>query len=596
MSATRDSADRQVSWSRRRRLVDMRETAAGTVRRSPRAWGPILSVVLIASIGANNAGATPPGSNGRIAFVSARSGWYDIWVRSDTDPMVRVTFGDGGNFSPSWSPSGSGIAFSRSPTGGVGTPGIWVVEDDGSDLRRIADGGHEPSWSPDGSVIAFEDAGDLWAVELGGGSPQRLTSGPRWDAFPAWSPDGRYIAFEGGRFAEGEQGIYKLDVPTGHTARLTVADPHDTSPSWSPDGSEIAFVRETGGARPDIFSMKSDGSNPKRLTNHSASDLDPVWSPDGTQIAFVSARDGNFEIYRMNRDGSQQLNLTAHPLDDIHPNWEAVNTPQLGTYVALGDSFSSGDGAPDTTSSLSPYEGGTDVPGVNMCRRSAEAYSRIFARDANVPVTVFRACSGATVDDLDVGSHHIGEPAQIVWLSPSTRLVTLTIGGNDVHFGEIMENCFALTPSCKQHYTDSGEDEVSGWISAFAPTLASVYGKLRGAAPNARFVVLGYPGLFQASNKACVDDTGRMGPEDIEWLSARLKELNAMIAVVVRSLDDDGFSFLSTQDAFAGHELCTADAWINSPGDAFADGTRTAFHPDSRGQARLAQYLASATQ
>ena len=64
-----------------------------------------------------------------------------------------------------------------------------------------------------------------------------------------------------------------------------------------------------GGTNSDIWSMKTDGTDPRQLTTNTANDGDPSFSPDGSKIAFVSVRDGNLEIYVLNADGTNQVRL-----------------------------------------------------------------------------------------------------------------------------------------------------------------------------------------------------------------------------------------------------------------------------------------------
>ncbi len=114
------------------------------------------------------------------------------------------------------------------------------------------------------------------------------------------------------------------------------------------------------------------------------------------------------------------------------------NAP-LTQYVALGDSFQSGEGA-------GAYLPLTDVNG-NKCHRSAYAYPRRLVDAGVVTLNLdFGACSGAVINDLAV-SYNPNQPpytdgiAQLDRLSSSTKLVTLGIGGNDMKFAEVLESC-----------------------------------------------------------------------------------------------------------------------------------------------------------
>ena len=98
----------------------------------------------------------------------------------------------------------------------------------------------------------------------------------------------------------------------------------------------------------------------------------------------------------------------------------------LRTWVAMGDSYASGQGAND-------YSGGD-------CRRSANSYWALLndrLKHGLVSASSdFVACSGATSGAIE--AHQLGA------LNPATRLVTLSAGGNNMGFAEVMTSC--VTP------------------------------------------------------------------------------------------------------------------------------------------------------
>lgn len=116
-------------------------------------------------------------------------------------------------------------------------------------------------------------------------------------------------------------------------------------------------------------------------------------------------------------------------------------------YVALGDSFSSGEG-------IAPYLSGTDVRGTNECHRSMRGYPPIVAKALGYRQFAFWACSGAVVADVwgtggpsNPGVGTIGgvgqwnEQPQITHVNDHDSLVTISIGGNDIGFGELLKGC-----------------------------------------------------------------------------------------------------------------------------------------------------------
>jgi Tol biopolymer transport system component len=103
------------------------------------------------------------------------------------------------------------------------------------------------------------------------------------------------------------------------TLQLTYDRAEDTHPDISPDGKRVVFVGNRGG-HPNIWSMRSDGGDPKNLTQDQGGNDNPAWSPDGRQIAFQSSRiDGRMRIFLMNADGAGQH--PAGPASGERPAW-----------------------------------------------------------------------------------------------------------------------------------------------------------------------------------------------------------------------------------------------------------------------------------
>jgi hypothetical protein len=190
-------------------------------------------------------------------------------------------------------------------------------------------------------------------------------------------------------------------------------------------------------------------------------------------------------------------------------------------YVALGDSYASGEGLQsNATTYISPSNN-------DGCHRSVTAYPVLVAASLNVDLGQFEAygsggfvaCSGATSKDLLKGEN--GEPAQLSALSSATRWVTVTAGGDDLHFANVLLACLDLRASVKvlrttRSYTQSGIvresktcDEylasanslfdVTNGTSKEVATLEHVYQQIFIHAPNTELAVLNYPQLFTES-------------------------------------------------------------------------------------------------
>lgn len=195
---------------------------------------------------------------------------------------------------PAWSPDGQRLAFVHSPDA-FGTLGhIYVINLDGSGLRRLtSDSTREdvnPTWSPDGSQIAFSsrrgvNAGAylLYVKTVGSTAPpRRVLSVPGDVLHPAWSPDGTQIAFSVG--AGPASGELRVTTPAGvGQTLLKTTTPIDDS-AWSPDGERLAIASAPDTVR--IASIDRFGGDPQPLLRLGRRVEALTWSPDGSQIAF----------------------------------------------------------------------------------------------------------------------------------------------------------------------------------------------------------------------------------------------------------------------------------------------------------------------
>lgn len=179
---------------------------------------------------------------------------------------------------------------------------IYVLDTQGELLKRLTFGegdNRAPDWSPDGARIAFESNRDgnwsIYSANADGSGARRLTTELRFEGSPRWSPDGRRIAYTAEK--DGDLDVWVMDVDGSHAVDLTPkSQAHDYDPVWSPDGAQIAFTSIRDGNK-EIYLMNADGSGVRNLTQEKSADQEhPAWSPDGKRVAFVSERNGAREI------------------------------------------------------------------------------------------------------------------------------------------------------------------------------------------------------------------------------------------------------------------------------------------------------------
>ncbi|WP_141981442.1 SGNH/GDSL hydrolase family protein [Saccharothrix saharensis] len=276
-------------------------------------------------------------------------------------------------------------------------------------------------------------------------------------------------------------------------------------------------------------------------------------------------------------------------------------------YVALGDSYSSGEGTFDYT----------DPSG--SCHRSTRSYPYALADEYELLGTPnLAACSGAVTDDIgDPGDPHTS--GQFRQLSLDTRLVTITIGGNDAHFARVMDRCVQRPGhdgyGCAQD--EALRSLVAGQLSALAGTTAGtvevggvprpvhalddLYREVFDRSPEAKLVVGGYPRLFADDPAGYAEDEAAPGGRtcavapplayvsysDAQWINERADELNRVIEDRVDALRAEGKDIaFALPTMFQGHRVCDAWPWINSlhlDGELPPNPLPESFHPDATG-------------
>jgi hypothetical protein len=308
----------------------------------------------------------------------------------------------------------------------------------------------------------------------------------------------------------------------------------------------------------------------------------------------------------------QLSNVTQDGDENDGIAWDAVAIQPLPAkprnfVVALGDSFSSGEGAVADTSTGSQYDKETDVDGDvpsrrNNCHRSTRGWplaatlvdqpersigTRIDDLD---PALDFHelACSGAQTEHLlpegvsnafgELSRGSDGEVSQLAagFLDENTSLVTLSIGGNDAGWSRVMEHCLLVTALDCQLSPMPGEIEPAlEWLvnrinGPVYESIQKVLVEIHRLAPNAKIVLMGYPQLLSDEGSCLrgvtwVTSLGTrnagVSQGEANWLNLMADELAERMqqaADTLRGRDQDPVPafFADPRPDFAGHGVC----------------------------------------
>jgi TolB protein len=241
----------------------------------------------------------------------------------------------------------SRIAFSGSA--GPKRRDVFVMDWDGGGVHAVTRSSQNilPSWSPSGSELAFTSfmAGkpDLYVVPASGGRPVSISARPGVNMGAAYSPDGTKIAATLSQ--DGNSEIYLLSTTGSILKRLTSNPYIDTSPTWSPDGSRIAFVSDRHGT-PQIWVMSADGSGQQKVTRRGNYNQEPAWTrrKDAPLVTFT-ARDEKYayDIFTVNVDTGEMTRLTEGRGSNHHPTWApngravAYESSRGGIWISTAD-------------------------------------------------------------------------------------------------------------------------------------------------------------------------------------------------------------------------------------------------------------------
>lgn len=349
------------------------------------------------------------------------------------------------------------------------------------------------------------------------------------------------------------------------------------------------------------------------------------FSDDGQSISYNAMENGQLNRYMITAPGQGE-----HLLD----------------YLALGDSYSSGEG---DTDGGRYYVAGTDGNGeainntgiadfpywLEKCHQSSRSYPFKLAALAGLSGSVFKsvACSGATKDDILGSSIYLshfkqlrglrisddskrtyissaiqnfipGRAAQVEFVQKyRPKVATIGIGGNDIGFADKIRDCIAFTAdTC--HFATTERYYTGLEIRSMYQKLTNLYGQLKSVSPTTKFYAVGYPQIV-STGTVCFGVNVNLDMFERIYINKSISYLNQVIKAAANKA---GFYYLDIENSLAGHELCDVNLNNDVNGlklgnDLGIGGQQSqhfgiigdeSFHPNDAGHARTAAAISSA--
>ncbi|PYI38214.1 hypothetical protein CVS30_11720 [Arthrobacter psychrolactophilus] len=226
-----------------------------------------------------------------------------------------------------------------------------------------------------------------------------------------------------------------------------------------------------------------------------------------------------------------------------------AQSPSPVTYTVLGDSYSAGAGG-----------GSESFP----CMQSPNSYGHDYAA-ATGKVMANLACYGATTADVQL--------SQVPLIPATTKLITLTVGGNDIGTGDVSAVCVPAPQStqCTAALSSSMQK-----LTQLPTKLKSLVKAIKRQVPQAKIAFVGYPRLFEPNNMALLGYSADQ-VKTAKLMNGAADLLNSVIAV---SAVTNGARYVPVAWAFAGHGVPSSAQWIVGPGDVT---NPFVFHPTATG-------------
>lgn len=299
---------------------------------------------------------------------------------------------------------------------------------------------------------------------------------------------------------------------------------------------------------------------PEDFIHDSSGGSHPVFNDDGAELSFYATS-------------------YSSPPREVSIRAAGYNNPRLD-YLALGDSFSSGEGETDDKN----YIPGTNEP-YEKCHVSTRSYPYLVASLSNINPNFVKnvACSGATTKDV-VGDdkYYIGQGDRLSIVNPDyisllktearskfipgrihqniflkkyiPKVVTIGIGGNDAGFMKKLATC--LSPGTCNWASDKQKlEQTAIELKDLFNTLVNTYNEMHLSSPGSKIYAVGYPKIISQDGDCGLFIGTLLDSTERRFMNEGIIYINEIIAAAAKKV---GIGYLDIQESHGDHVLCGA--------------------------------------
>lgn len=348
--------------------------------------------------------------------------------------------------------------------------------------------------------------------------------------------------------------------------------------------------------------------------------LPDFYEPTSNQYA-------NSQNLHLSEDYSELLYAHNHTTDGsyelVRLRASNINASKKINYLAMGDSYSSGEG--DVGGSY--YVSDTEKPG--YCHLSSRSYPYLLRAHWGLQVNSMYsvACSGARVahDYISRLDSYDGQGGKLAGLTAGEKktqqthaidgfkpgivpqiefvkkykpkIVTLTAGGNDVGFSNILEYCASpsweeriINVSCSYAVDERAKEMLKNSIHSQYGMTRLLISKIKDASPETKIYLVGYPQFIAGPSIGCMYNAASLNLAERKMIRQAVSELNN---VLWRAATDEGVVFIDVEDSLQGGQLCEGGQYMTGLLNIGMDNIvnnriHESFHPNHKGHARMA--------